>query len=686
MKRENPLSAAKRDRVKPVRVWTVVFALLLMAAGAFAQKKAASKPKFSNADCLACHNDPSLTKDENGRTVSLAVDEKKFGASIHGQMFQCVDCHTDVADVPHSKTPAKPSCAQCHAEEQKQYEAGFHAKALKAGVGQAARCIDCHGPVHEILPAADPASAVSHVNIPRTCGTCHGQQSVMQNTGISTAPFHSYQDSVHGKAVAGGSEKAAVCTDCHGQHDIRPASDMGSPIAKSNVPATCAKCHEKEKTDFMQSIHGKAIAVGNLHAPVCTDCHGIHTIKRPQDPASSVNGENLARNTCGQCHESVKLSKEFGIPGRRASTYLASYHGLANEMGSKKAANCASCHGIHNILPSSDPKSSINPKNLVATCGKCHPGANENFAKAKVHVDTPLAADAGSKYTRLVRQFYLIMIFGTIGGMLLHNLLLLRKKLKARREGHVHVAGGERVVVRMSKLQRRQHLALLSSFILLVLTGFALKYPDSLLGTIFVNETIRGYLHRVAGTVLIAAGLYHVFYVIRYKEGRKLIVDFLPTYKDAIDVRDVLLYYLGFGRNKPEFRRFNYAEKMEYWALLWGTIVMAVTGLMAWFKVPVGDVLPRWTIDVGLTVHFYEAILATLAILVWHFYMVIFDPDVYPMNWAWYDGKMTLEQYKEEHSLDGETIRQYMPEPEEQVEEPAVQATTPEEETSPAEK
>lgn len=651
--------------MKRFTVGTIFLLVLALTATGFAQKKGATKPAFTNADCLACHNDPSMTKDENGKQVSLAVDEKKYGASIHGQMFNCVDCHTDIKDVPHSTTPSKPSCAQCHAEQQKKYEAGFHAKALKAGIGQAARCVDCHGGPHEILPAADPNSTVSHVNIPKTCGTCHGKQTVMQNTGITTAPFNSYQDSVHGMAVAKGSEKAAVCIDCHGPHEILPASNPASPISRTNVPATCAKCHESEKAEFMQSIHGKAVAAGNTHAPVCTDCHGIHGIKRPEDPNSTVNGQNLARNTCAQCHESVRLSREFGVPGRRATTYLASYHGMASELGSKKAANCASCHGVHNILPSSDPNSTINPKNLVATCGKCHPGANENFAKAKVHLDTPLAADIGSKVSRLVRNFYLLMIFSTIGGMLLHNVLILRKKLKARREGHVHIAGGDRVVVRMSKLQRRQHFTLLTSFILLVLTGFALKYPESFLGLVFINETVRSYLHRIAGTVLIAVSVYHVFYMIRYKEGRKLVLDLLPTYEDALDIRDVLLYYLGLSEKKPEFRRFSYAEKMEYWALVWGTIVMAVTGLMAWFKVPVGNLLPRWTIDVGLTVHFYEAILATLAILVWHFYMVMFDPDVYPMNWAWYDGKMTLEQYREEHALDGETLSTYMGESEE---------------------
>jgi cytochrome b subunit of formate dehydrogenase len=642
--------------VKRYTIWMTLFLVAALAATGFAQGKSAAKPKFTNDDCLACHNDPSMTKDENGKQVSLAVDEKKFLASIHGQMFTCVDCHTDVKEIPHSTTPSKPSCAQCHADEQKKYDAGVHAKAVKAGVGQAARCVDCHGGPHEILPAADANSKVNQHNIPTTCGACHGKQSVMQNTGFSTQTVQSFEQSVHGKAISGGNKKAANCADCHGEHDIKPASDPTSPIFKSNVPNTCAKCHETEKNEFMQSIHGKAVLAGNMHAPVCTDCHGIHTIKSPDDPNSSVSGENLAKNTCAQCHNSVRMSNEFGVPGRRATTYLASYHGLATELGSKKAANCASCHGVHNILPSSDPNSTINPKNLANTCGKCHPGANENFAKAKVHVDVAFATDIGSEVTRFVRNFYLMMIFGTIGGMLLHNLIVMRKKLKERRDGHTHVVGGERTVERMTKLQRYQHLGLLTSFIVLVLTGFALKYPDSVFGFAFINEAVRSYVHRVAGTMLIAVSMYHIYYVIRFKEGRKLIKDLLPNFKDALDVRDVLLYYTGFSKKRPEFLRFNYAEKMEYWALVWGTVVMVATGLMVWFKVPVGNLLPRWTIDVGITIHFYEAILATLAIIVWHFYMIIFDPDVYPMNWAWYDGKMTLEQYREEHGLDSETI------------------------------
>ncbi len=256
---------------------------------------AKASPKMSNDECLACHNDATLTKDENGKQVSLHVDDAKFKASIHS-IFGCTDCHTDIKAFPHDPTPAKPVCATCHADQQTAYDHGVHAKAAAAGNTNVAKCQDCHGSVHEILPASDPKSKVARTNIPQTCGACHGQKLVMASSGVSSAPFTSYEQSVHGKAVAAGSEKAAVCTDCHGEHDILSAGDPKSPIIKFNVPTTCAKCHGNVKQEYVESIHGQAIARGNWQAPVCTDCHGIHTIKAPKDPNSSVAAAQRAEH------------------------------------------------------------------------------------------------------------------------------------------------------------------------------------------------------------------------------------------------------------------------------------------------------------------------------------------------------------------------------------------------------
>jgi cytochrome b subunit of formate dehydrogenase len=643
------------------RTLWLLWALLLLAPLVAGEAHAASKPVApKNDECLACHSEPSMTKDDNGKQVSLHVDDAKFKASIHSA-FNCVDCHTEIKGAPHDAATTKPQCATCHSDEQSKYDHGLHAKAIKAGDGKAAQCQDCHGSVHELLPSSDPASRVNRHNIPATCGTCHNNKATMQSAGLSTAPFNSYEDSVHGKAVNGGSQTAAVCTDCHGQHDILTARDSNSPIFKFNVPQTCAKCHGNESKQYTASIHGKAIARGVSSAPVCTDCHGIHSIKKPSDPNSSVSAANISNVTCANCHEGVKLTNEFGVPTRRATTYLASYHGMASKMGSAVAANCASCHTAHNILPSSDPASSINHANLAKTCGQCHPGANDNFIKGKVHLDAQMAgSDIGGKIVNFVSKTYIWLIVFTIGGMLLHNLIIFRRKLEMSRKGAAHaMKGSPRILFRMSKLQRIQHFTLLVSFFVLVFTGFALKFPNSFFGVLLGNsEKFRSIVHRIAGVVLIAVGGYHILYAIFTGEGRKLIKDFLPEWKDITDTRDTVFYYLGFIDKKPQFKRFNYAEKMEYWALVWGTIVMASTGVMAWFKVGVGTVVPRWIVDVALTIHFYEAILATLAILVWHFYMVIYDPETYPMNWAWLDGRMSVEHYQHEHPLDTEALAQ----------------------------
>jgi cytochrome b subunit of formate dehydrogenase len=625
---------------------TLALSLLFWVCAAHAEQK------LKDPDCLACHSDATMTTDVNGKNVSLFVDGGKLKHSIHGAMFSCVDCHKDVKSLAHETTPQKVTCAQCHADAQAAYAHSTHARAGKTGKNPAANCEDCHGGVHEILPADDPKSPVNHANIPFTCGRCHGQKFLMESNGESAQAFISYQESVHGRAVGKGSTKAAVCTDCHGSHEILPANDAKSPISKFNVPATCGKCHVAVQQTFMQSIHGQAILRGNGQAPVCTDCHGIHSIKAHADPNSPVAEQNLSRDICARCHEGVRLSQEFGVPGNRVASYFDSYHGLAAEGGSLVAANCSSCHGVHNILPSSDPRSTINHANLDATCGQCHKGVTQKFTQTRVHLEDGVhPRDIGSIAVRWVRLIYVVLILLVIGAMFLHNAIMWRSKAVARRRMQ------NPMMTRMTTNQRWQHLILLTSFIILVITGFALKFPDSWFAEVLgMGEKLRGIIHRVAGVALIAAGIYHLFYLAATREGRRLICDIAPRPKDAFDAGRAMLYYLGLSSRKPQFGRFTYGEKAEYWALVWGTALMAITGIMMWAKVWVGDMLARWWVDIATAVHFYEAILATLAILVWHFYQVFFDPDVYPMNWAWWNGKMPVEHYRHEHELDTESL------------------------------
>jgi cytochrome b subunit of formate dehydrogenase len=154
---------------------------------------------------------------------------------------------------------------------------------------------------------------------------------------------------------------------------------------------------------------------------------------------------------------------------------------------------------------------------------------------------------------------------------------------------------------------------------------------------------------------MLLIGLYHLVYLLTTRDGRKLLVDLFPVKKDALDVWQAVRYLAGFTSHKPQIGRFGYAEKMEYWAVVWGTIIMGATGLAIWFKIDVTQHLPRWVVAVATTIHYYEAVLACLAIIVWHFYHVIFDPEVYPLNTACIDGRISEEFQAHEHPLEPET-------------------------------
>jgi cytochrome b subunit of formate dehydrogenase len=252
--------------------------------------------------------------------------------------------------------------------------------------------------------------------------------------------------------------------------------------------------------------------------------------------------------------------------------------------------------------------------------------------------------------------------------MFVHNLLDFirksRKQLMYRRGLIERPPVGHRLYLRMSLNERIQHGALLISFATLVLTGFALKFPDAWWVAPFrsispVMFELRGILHRVAAVVMVAASLYHLYYIFFVPRGKQLIRDLLPSIQDIRDAIGVMRYNLSLSKVKPQVGRFSYIEKSEYWALVWGTVVMTVTGTILWFDNTFIGLLTKLWWDVALTIHYYEAWLATLAIIVWHFYFVIFNPDIYPLNLAFWKGTLTEEEMEEEHPLELEEIRRH---------------------------
>jgi cytochrome b subunit of formate dehydrogenase len=573
--------------------------------------------------CLDCHE----------------TDPETVAASVHG-FLDCVDCHSGADSETHPEESPKLACSSCHAEVFDELEVSIHGEveSLDPLGSLEARCTTCHGEIHSLLPAADEESPIHNGRLVQTCGACHGNPEMAEQFEFHLIkPIEAYEASVHARSVENG-EAGPTCTSCHGSHQILPAADERSTVHHRRVTATCSQCHEEVAGVYSKSIHGVAAAQGMREAPVCTDCHGEHRILSPREHNAPVHTANVAKMTCGRCHGDLRLGEKYGLPMENVVAYEDSYHGLASRAGSTTVANCASCHGIHDIQPSSDPNSHIHKDNLPQTCGNCHPGAGERFAIGEVHFLPTDEQHVGAYYVRLG---YLWLIALTIGGMLLHNLLDFYRKAKL---------GVPRVDVedtespeRMSLGFRIAHASLAGSFIILAVTGFALKYPEAWWAAPLLSWeskfALRAWIHRIAAIVMLGATLFHLVHVFVDRRARACIARMMPTRNDFVEVKERVQYLLGKRPTPPTSEWVDYAEKLEYLAVVWGTMIMAATGFALWFETLFLKWLPLWVMDISTVVHFYEAVLATLAIVVWHFYSVVFDPVVYPMDKAWLTGK-----------------------------------------------
>jgi len=505
-------------------------------------------------------------------------------------------------------TQAPVDCGQCH----------DHAAKLGKSTHAAFDCQTCHDGV-KAYPHTAPVAKAS-------CNTCH-EDAVKQ-----------FEAGAHATLRHQGNEKAPTCASCHNDvHEARKANDAAF---RQDVPNVCGKCHTKISQQFASSAHGVKLAQGDFAAPSCTTCHGSHTNLPPRDPESLVNARNI-RDTCASCHANVVLARRFHLPLDRVTSFDQSFHGLAAKSGSQSVANCASCHGIHNILPSSDPKSTIHPANLKETCGHCHTGASERFSNAKMHWTEQ---QGEPKAVLFIRAIYMILIPGVVGLMMMHHGGDFIRKLApvlARRAVFEQANGkGE---TRMHRSERIQHAVMVLSFIALVLTGFALRFPDSWWARPMVQWEsvwpVRGTLHRIAAVIIVAVSVAHVIALLTNRKLRDHWKTLAPRWSDIPQGWGTFMYNLGLRKTKPVLPHHSYVAKVEYWAVVWGTAVMAVTGFALWANRYTFQWIPREWMDAAAAIHYYEAVLATFSVLVWHFYTVMFDPEVYPVDPAFLTGK-----------------------------------------------
>ncbi len=204
---------------------------------------------------------------------------------------------------------------------------------------------------------------------------------------------------------------------------------------------------------------------------------------------------------------------------------------------------------------------------------------------------------------------------------------------------------------------RIQHVTMFVTFLLLAFTGWGLKYayvkPSSAWIRIWGGAHTAGIIHRVAGITMLLDFIYHQFYLLNLARKRDLRLTIVPMPKDVIDLIQNFMYYLGFRKEKPYFGKFNYMQKFDYWAVYWGMFIIGTSGFFLAFPVLVSGLFPQfslpWIWDVIFTMHSDEALLAIVFILIFHFYNEHLRSEVFPMNWMWLTGKMSIDQLKHHH-------------------------------------
>jgi len=382
---------------------------------------------MADADCLRCHADQHL-RAEDGR--SMFVRASDVAGSRHAKVA-CSQCHSEVnaSRVRPCETITHPvDCTQCHAEVGQQYQRSTHGQLVAKSDANAPTCKECHG-AHHVLGRLDPNSPSFPINVPGLCGRCHqqGHKAALRYTGVEHQIISRYEESIHGKGLLkSGLTVTATCTNCHTAHRELPASDPDSTVNPKNVPSTCGQCHHGIQEQFVNSVHSVTVTRTNQPLPVCSDCHTAHAIQRADQDQFKLE----IMNKCGRCHAEI------------AKTYFDTYHGKVSRLGYTKTAKCYDCHGAHDILKVTDPRSHLSRANVVETCRKCHHDATRRFAGYLTHA----THHDPKRYPFLFWTFWGMtsLLIGTfvIGGV--HTLLWLPRAFQMRRELRAREAGEAR--------------------------------------------------------------------------------------------------------------------------------------------------------------------------------------------------------------------------------------------------
>ena len=615
-----------------------------------------------NEACLDCHSDEELTMDRaDGKEVSIFVDEAKLKASVHMDN-QCADCHEDLTvDHPDDEKPAAPvNCESCHEEAGEEFSTSVHGAPRANGMEIAATCITCHTGAHEMVPVKHLDSPVSKFNLPQLCGTCHEDEEKAHELGLKKhdALAH-FRDSIHGQSLfKKGLIFAPSCNDCHGVHDIKPGADVTSRTNRARISETCTTCHKGVEKIYAKSVHGELLAKGDPDAPVCTDCHTAHDIERPSNAHFKANSDQ----SCGKCHQD------------RLEKYHETYHGKAMALGmtnvAPDVAACYDCHGHHDVLPHTNPESRLSSANIVGTCQQCHAGVGVSFTQYQPHADPHDAKN----YPALNKAYWfmtslLVSVFVFFG---IHTSLWVGRAIveyardpQAFRAARVAAHLDPETYRRFTSFERMLHILVVSSFLTLVITGMPLKFyytpwAKQMFAVLGGPGSARTLHHLAALVTFLYFGLHLWSLVqnIRRKRGTLFNPEtgkfefrrvwrgvfgpdsMVPSFQDFRDFAAHVKWFFGKGP-KPQWDRWTYWERFDYFAVFWGVAIIGFSGLILWFPEFFSLFLPGWCINIAVVVHSDEALLAAGFIFTFHFFNTHFRIDRFPMDMVIFSGHIT---------------------------------------------
>lgn len=502
--------------------------------------------------------------------------------------------------------------------------------------------------------------------------------------------------------------------DCQTCHDA--ITELPHTPEMTAKKPQCATCHPTEVEAFRASTHSHEDYVKGDH-PTCVFCHGggaPHAIT-----AGSKWTREQKVEVCTQCHAQSARMERYHVDPDAVSSYLESFHGKALlRFGNYNTAICTDCHGHHDVLAPMNPASPTHPNNVAKTCGQapCHPGSQTNFAlsganhlRLKIKHDSVLAG---------VLWFFRMLIFATIAFMAVSIILdliqvVFRSKTPPRcgRPAGilislsyfsliativlvtVHAKGAglaawatvaflglafvaylfrprtngveepQRLYPRMSLHLRLQHLLLMASVTALVATGLPLRFASAQFSVRELNmigglDSSRQ-IHRIAAVGLIVVAVWHVIYLVaRWRRSGAPIRSWkmLPNRKDLEDFAIVTRGYFGLSDEKPKFDHYTFRSKIDYLAEYWGVPVMVLSGFVLWFPMAFSTWLPEEGWPISFIAHGYEATLAFLAVICWHLYNVLFNPNNFPFNSLWITGRLTRAEMAREHPLELERL------------------------------